>query len=141
MKGNRFLAVLFTAAFLLIFSVEAAARASEGEIRRGEIIERLVCLSDPSQSYALYLPSSYTPDRKWPVIYCFDPVARGRVPVEQFKKAAEKYGFILAGSNNSQNGPGEPISQVVRIVSFEHSSPLCFIQSIRLRPSESDLVE
>jgi predicted esterase len=74
-------------------------------IPRGQIVERLEALSDSSQSYALYLPSNYTPDRKWPVLYAFDPGARGRVPVERFKEAAEKYGWIVLGSNTSRNGP------------------------------------
>ncbi|HEX7773991.1 MAG TPA: hypothetical protein VF435_16330, partial [Pyrinomonadaceae bacterium] len=52
-----------------------------------------------------YLPSNYTPNRKWPVLYAFDPGARGRVAVERFKDAAEKYGWIVLGSNNSRNGP------------------------------------
>src|SRR5215510_2002797 len=74
-------------------------------IPRGQIVERIETLNDSSQSYALYLPSNYTPDRKWPVLYAFDPGARGRVPVERFKEAAEKYGWIVLGSNNSRNGP------------------------------------
>jgi len=74
-------------------------------IPRGQIVERIEALNDSSQSYALYLPSNYTPDRKWPVLYAFDPGARGRVPVERFKEAAEKYGWIVVGSNNSRNGP------------------------------------
>jgi predicted esterase len=74
-------------------------------IPRGQVVERIEALTDSSQSYALYLPSNYTPDRKWPVLYAFDPGARGRVPVERFKDAAEKYGWIVLGSNNSRNGP------------------------------------
>jgi hypothetical protein len=36
------------------------------------------------------------------------------VPVERFKAAAEKYGFIVAGSNNSRNGPDVPVLQIVK---------------------------
>src|SRR6266496_1939550 len=74
-------------------------------IPKGQIVEKLECLNDSSQSYALYLPSNYTPARKWPILYALDPGARGKTPVEHFKAAAEKYGWILAGSNNSRNGP------------------------------------
>lgn len=56
------------------------------------------------QGYALYLPSGYTPGSGWGVIFGFDPRARGRTPVERFQAAAEKYGYIVAGSNNSRNG-------------------------------------
>ena len=77
------------------------------------MIERVVCKADLSQSYALFLPSNYTPARKWPIIYCFDPGARGNLPVERFKEAAEKYGYIVAGSNNSRNGPGVPLEMII----------------------------
>jgi predicted esterase len=65
----------------------------------------VTCTADATESYALYLPSNYSPDRKWPILYAFDPGARGKQPVERFKEAAERYGWILAGSNNSRNGP------------------------------------
>jgi predicted esterase len=78
------------------------------ELARGKIIENLVCLTDATHSYALYLPARYTPARKWPILYAFDPGARGKIPVERFQEAAEKYGWIVAGSNNSRNGAFQP---------------------------------
>jgi predicted esterase len=93
---------------LLAHSTAHAITQTES-IPRGQVVERIEALSDSSQSYALYLPSNYTPDRKWPVLYAFDPGARGRVPVERFKEAAEKYGWILLGSNNSRNGPWDVV--------------------------------
>jgi predicted esterase len=75
------------------------------EIPKGQIVERVVCVNDRNQSYALYLPSNYSPDRKWPILYAFDPRARGRIPLERFKDAAERYQWIVVGSNNSRNGP------------------------------------
>ena len=82
--------------------------AAAEEIIPGKIVDPIVCAKDPSQSYALYLPSNYTPEKTWPVIFCLDPVARGRVGVERLQAAAEKYGYVLAGSNNSRNGPSQP---------------------------------
>ena len=89
---------------LLTYSTAPAITQIES-IPKGQIIERVEALNDSSQTYALYLPSNYSPNRKWPVLYAFDPGARGRVPVERFKDAAEKYGWIVLGSNNSRNGP------------------------------------
>ncbi|HEU4713340.1 MAG TPA: hypothetical protein VFS76_17340 [Pyrinomonadaceae bacterium] len=90
---------------VLLAHSTTVAIAQTDSIPRGQIVERIEALNDSSQSYALYLPSNYTPDRKWPALYAFDPGARGRVPVERFKEAAEKYGWIVVGSNNSRNGP------------------------------------
>jgi dienelactone hydrolase len=73
---------------------------------RGQIVDKVVCQADQSQSYALYLPSRHDAASAWPIVFCFDPGARGRLPVDLFREAAEKYGYILAGSNNSRNGAG-----------------------------------
>jgi poly(3-hydroxybutyrate) depolymerase len=74
------------------------------QLEAGTIVDRVTCAADPSQSYALFLPSTYTPSHTWPVIFAFDPGARGRTPVERYQAAAERYGYIVAGSNNSRNG-------------------------------------
>jgi dienelactone hydrolase len=79
----------------------------------GQIVDKVLCRSDVSQSYALFLPSSYSPQKKWPILYALDAGARGRLPVERFRDAAEKYGYIVAGSNNSRNGPPEIAGRAV----------------------------
>jgi predicted esterase len=72
---------------------------------KGAVVPRVTSQTDSRHTYALYLPTGYTPARKWPVLFAFDPGARGQVPVERFQEAAEKYGYIVMGSNNSRNGP------------------------------------
>lgn len=76
---------------------------TSAEFEKGVVTKHVATTKDPKQSYALYLPTNYTPDKKWPILYCFDPMARGSVPVKRFQKAAEKFGYIVAGSNNSRN--------------------------------------
>jgi pimeloyl-ACP methyl ester carboxylesterase len=88
-------------------------KAPEEKFNLGVVIDRVVSASDPTKSYALYLPTAYTIARKFPVLYCFDPSARGTAPVTRFKDAAEKYGYIVVGSNNSRNGP-QQLSEIVR---------------------------
>ena len=68
------------------------------------------------QSYWMFAPADYTADRAWPILYCLDPAARGRVPVERFAAAAEKAGFLLAGSNNSRNGPMAPVHEAINLM-------------------------
>ncbi|MBN2371138.1 MAG: hypothetical protein JXO72_11700 [Vicinamibacteria bacterium] len=86
----------------------AMVQAAPATLPGGQIVDAVACLHDSKQSYALYLPSSYSKDRLWPILYAFDPAARGRVPVERFKDSAERLGYIVVGSNNSRNGPQEP---------------------------------
>ena len=72
----------------------------------GQIVD-VTCAVDATQSYALYLPSTYRAAKRWPVIYFFDPGGHGRRPLELYKDIAETYGFILAGSNSSRNFSNE----------------------------------
>jgi predicted esterase len=94
-------AQLACALFILAFCHTSKA----DELSRGVVLESVACQQSSEQTYALFLPSGYTPEKKWPVLYAFDPAARGRVPVERFKEGAERYGYIVVGSNNSRNGP------------------------------------
>ncbi len=91
---------------LLLCSLTIAAFPTEvnppGQLTPGQIGD-VNCSFDASQSYTIYLPSNYADSKKWPIIYLFDPGGRGRRPVTLYKDLAEKYGFILAGSNNSRN--------------------------------------
>ena len=84
------------------------AQSSDATLQKdalvGAISDSIICKDDPTQTYALYLPSNYTAERAWPIVYCFDPGARGKRPVERFQQAAERYGYIIVGSNNSRNG-------------------------------------
>jgi predicted esterase len=88
----------------------AAASLAAQEIKTIDIAE------SPGQSYALFVPTSYAAERRWPVLYCLDPGARGRTAVEHFAAAAETAGFLVAGSNNSRNGPIEPSLTAIRLM-------------------------
>ena len=69
-----------------------------------ELIDTVYCQHDTTQSYALYLPPQYTPQPSLPIIFIFEPSARGRLPVSKFLPAARELGYILMCSNNSRNG-------------------------------------
>jgi dienelactone hydrolase len=86
------------------------------DLPRGQVLDHVAVRDNDRQSYALYLPSTYSPGRAWPILYCLDPGARGRVPVERFAQAAEKSGFLVAGSNNSRNGPLAPSEEAINLM-------------------------
>ena len=73
---------------------------------------QVTCALDQSQTYAVYLPSSYTPAKHWPIIYFFDPAGHGRRPLDLYKDIAETYGYIFVGSNNSRNFSSNPAESV-----------------------------
>lgn len=71
---------------------------------KGSIHESIQCGKNKTISYALYQPSAMSENKTYPIIIAFDAHARGVRPVELLKEAAEKYGYIVAGSNFSKNG-------------------------------------
>ncbi|MGD1044312.1 MAG: hypothetical protein ABR936_03165 [Bacteroidota bacterium] len=86
------------------------------KLRCGAIIDSMKCKEEPQQSYAFYIPLQYSPEKRWPIVYIFDPGARGHIPIELMQEAAEHYGFIIVSSNNSRNGPWEPQLKAARAI-------------------------
>jgi predicted esterase len=94
---------------ILLAGLLGAPETPAGAMPRGEVVPKVVCASDAEQSYALYLPKSFSMDRTWPILYLHDPRRHGAQAVELFREPAEKYGWILAGSNNTESdGPMSP---------------------------------
>jgi len=85
-----------------------ALSQTTASLPRGVVIPSVRAVENPEQTYALYLPNSYSPQKSWPVVYVFDPLARGELALHQFEHSAELHDFIVAASNNSRNGPGRP---------------------------------
>lgn len=103
--------VSLVAISLLCLKVSVAQSPPENTLQAGSVVE---ISSSPDQSYAAYLPTSYTADKKWPAVFCLDPRARGKTAAERFSSAAEKYGYVVFCSNNSRNGLyGETITKIV----------------------------
>lgn len=124
--GNRYrLCVtwrLVVVASMLSLAISSALCQTDGVklTPPGQIVN-VTCQADSSQSYALYLPSAYSTSKPWPIIYFFDPGSRGRRPVELYKDLAEKYGFVLAASNNSKNFGADESKSVNAIWQDTHS--------------------
>ncbi len=81
-------------------------------IEAGKVIAKVFCSADTSQSYAVYLPVKGK-TTSLPVIYFFDPHGDGSFPLGKYKSLADKYDFILIGSNNSRNGNDWPSTENV----------------------------
>lgn len=93
------------AAALVVLSLLLAGSAAQAQdLPAGQVLHAVQGLNDPTISYSLYLPKAYTPDRDWPVLLGFHFEARGGLIVEKYREAAERYGYIVAGSNVSRNG-------------------------------------
>ncbi|MCX6306843.1 MAG: hypothetical protein NT040_17900 [Bacteroidetes bacterium] len=95
---------------------------------QGVIHEKIACTGDPGKTYALFIPSTTALHKRsgsngnllYPVIVAFDPHGDGLLPVTLYKNLAEKYGFILVGSNDSKNGlQQEQVSDIVTALMHE----------------------
>ena len=91
-------------ALFILFATAIPICAQTPAIEVGKVIDKVVVQSHPDQSYAAFLPKSYTPEKRWPTVFCLDPRARGRVAIDRFTEAAEQLGYIVLCSNNSRNG-------------------------------------
>ena len=101
MERRSSLVPVISLTVVVSFSLSAPGR----EIEKGRLLDGIACRADAGQSYALYLPSGDDRVELQPVLFLFDPAARGAEGVRAFLSAAEKFGWILIGSNNSKNGP------------------------------------
>ena len=97
----------------------------------GKIIENVVCKTDTSHSYALYIPAKVN-NEALPVVYFFDPHADGTLPLNKYKKLADDYGFILIGSNNSKNGNDLPLTESIWSMLFTDTQKRLHIDTNRI---------
>ncbi|MHC4661174.1 MAG: tetratricopeptide repeat protein [Planctomycetota bacterium] len=102
---RKFFCIALIMVAAAVFLSPAPARPS---YKRGEVFT-ITCSHDTSQSYACYLPKKYRSGKKYNILYCFSPDARGALLIGLYTSAAEKYDWIIVGSNNAKNGPGPPI--------------------------------
>ena len=127
--------------FVLLGLMAATAGCSTGDAKKnaptyklpeaGTLHDNIQGFTARDISYALYLPKKFIPGgttagsgkgntlkagiRRWPVIVAFDPHGAGAIPVKKYMELADRYGFILIGSNNSKNGL--PVNETWAIVS------------------------
>jgi len=72
-------------------------------IALGALSENVPARADATQTYTLYLPSSYDARKSHPLLLIFDPRGQGTEAAEIFRGAAEEYGWILISSNQTRS--------------------------------------
>ncbi len=69
-------------------------------LKKGSVIDSLVVNDSITESFSLYIPTSFENQKSWPVLFVFDLEGRGKQALHMFKDAAEKHGYLLASSNS-----------------------------------------
>ena len=99
MRSPLTFVVRLTLAALLVPSI--AASQTPAEFPPGRLIGSIVSTADPSQRYAVYLPSTFDRETKRPVLFVMDYRGRARTAAQTFIEAAERFGWIVMSSSNS----------------------------------------
>jgi predicted esterase len=60
--------------------------------------------ADSLSYYSYYIPESYNGKDRFPVLFFLDPHGDGTLPLKNYQKLADKYGYILIGSQTIKNG-------------------------------------
>ncbi|HTF05803.1 MAG TPA: hypothetical protein VK826_17365 [Bacteroidia bacterium] len=67
-------------------------------------VTTLSCKLNVANSYEIYLPQSHSDSSLYPVLVFFSPDGKGKTPVEKYRTLADKWNFILVGSDYTKNG-------------------------------------
>ncbi|MGB7842920.1 MAG: hypothetical protein WBL21_09030 [Salinimicrobium sp.] len=105
--------------FLILLLLSLQVTAQEYSVKKGLVVDSLKVSDTLSETYALYLPTSFSNTKNWPVIFLFDPEGRGKSVAQLFKPVAQEQGYLLVSSNDisSENELEENIKIAARLVS------------------------
>ncbi|GLU44069.1 hypothetical protein Musp01_16930 [Muricauda sp. NBRC 101325] len=81
--------------FLSIFWVTAVS-SQQLVLKKGEIIQDLTVKDTIGNTYSLYLPTTFSMDKEWPLLMVFDVNSNDNEALAMFAFAAESQGYVLA---------------------------------------------
>ena len=93
--------------YLCVFWFLCINTYSQKTIEKGKVTDSIKVLNTLDETFAIYIPNSFDEKKKSPIIFIFEPAARGSIGLSSFIEASEQYGYILVCSNNSKNGSYE----------------------------------
>ncbi len=106
--------------------------SSKLKLNPGDFVPRVNCSGNENLSYALYIPQKINLAVKNPVLFLFDPHANGALPINKYRDLADKYGYILIGSNDSKNGASREFTSQVISSLLKSSFELLLIDDKRI---------
>ncbi|KQC30710.1 hypothetical protein [Flagellimonas eckloniae] len=78
---------------------------AQATLEKGVVHDSILVSGTTDETFAVYLPNSFTATKPSSLVVVFEPAARGAKGIQLFIDASEKYGHLLVCSNNSRNGP------------------------------------
>lgn len=93
------------------------AGSPSGEFSTGRVIEHVPAADGSSGTFALYVPTSYSSARRWPLVLILDPRGRGATALRPLVPAAERLGYVLASSDETASDvDGDPNTPAVNAI-------------------------
>jgi len=102
--------------FLLIFLVVLIFPTYGQPIKTPAIERAETCQSNPKHTYQVFVPEVDTSFRQIPLLILIGPHGDGKLAVNGFKEAAQKYQVIIVGSNLIKNNDLNYISEIDELV-------------------------
>nr|WP_299384542.1 alpha/beta hydrolase [Allomuricauda sp.] len=84
------------ATLLVVISFVNGISAQQMVLKKGTILESLVVNDTLPDTFSLYLPTSFSINKQWPLLMVFDLKGREKKAMSMFVQAAEDEGYILA---------------------------------------------
>lgn len=76
----------------------------------GFIADSVTSISNPDQSYAVFLPEDYSDTKIHPIVFIMDPRGGALLPLKRFKSAADSLNYILISSYNTQSDTDQSVT-------------------------------
>lgn len=85
---------------LLLAFLSLQLSAQELKLKKGAVVDNIKVGDSLPYSFSLLLPSNFTVNKKWPVVFIVDYNNREKQVIRLMASIAEEKGYILAASNN-----------------------------------------
>src|SRR5690606_6375150 len=85
---------------LLFLGTVYITNAQQFTLKKGAVIDSIAVKDSVSESFSLFLPTSFDLDKNWPIVFVVDMEGKGKQAIRLYIEAAESQGYILVASNN-----------------------------------------
>ena len=106
--------------------------AQDINLRKGAIIDSVAISETSKESFALFLPTKFEPNRNWPILFLFDMYGQNRRAMSMFLQAAENRGFILASPNQVHDSVSLSNNVLIAQRTIEKATSLLPVNSSRV---------
>lgn len=74
--------------------------AQELHLTKGKVVDGLKVSDSLPDTYSLYLPSKFTTEKEWPLLFVFDMDGKSKRAIRYISSVAENEGYVLVAPNS-----------------------------------------